>query len=58
MSVCLTQVFQEVCLLSPQTGTEVYRHCDAASVPTTYQGHLSRPGKISSSNYKECKSEL
>lgn len=41
MSVCLTQLFQAASLLPPQTGTEVYRHGDAANVPTAYQRHLS-----------------
>lgn len=56
LSVCLTQLFQAACLLPPQTGTEVYRHGDAANVPTAYQRHLSRPRKTSRSNNKEWRS--
>lgn len=43
MSVCLTQLFQMASLLPTQTGTEVYRHGDAANVPMAYQWHLSTP---------------
>lgn len=40
-SLCLTQLLQVDSLLPTQTGTEVHRHGEAASEPTTYQKHLS-----------------
>uniref|UniRef100_A0A3Q0QTU0 Hepatic nuclear factor 4, beta n=1 Tax=Amphilophus citrinellus TaxID=61819 RepID=A0A3Q0QTU0_AMPCI len=43
MPVCLTQLLQVASLLPAQTGTEVCRHGNSASVQTTYQRHLSTP---------------
>uniref|UniRef100_A0A3Q3N632 Hepatocyte nuclear factor 4, gamma n=1 Tax=Mastacembelus armatus TaxID=205130 RepID=A0A3Q3N632_9TELE len=45
-----TQLFQAASQLPTQTGTEVYRHDDAANVPAAYQRHLSTPRNTSRSN--------